>query len=404
MNAIVLDGNQRSALAVTRSLAKCGFDITVMAEAIPSLASCSKYCSQAVSYPSPFLDPGGFIQSVRAQTRKIPYSLLMPMSDVTVAETLRQKQTFDNAIIPFPEYEQYLAASNKSDLFLLARELNVPIPNTIFSTEKAKIQELLEGVGSFGYPVVLKPAFSRIRTGSGWIMTRVQYANGPRELLQLLDMHCFKHSPFIIQERITGSGIGIFLLMDCGKPLAWFAHKRIREKPPSGGVSVLCESTAPNTDAIKSAYRLLSSLKWSGVAMVEFKLDNRDSIPKLIEINARFWGSLELAISAGVDFPCLLSRFALGERINFSGNYRIGLRSRWELGDLDHLLLRLTRSDPELFLLEGAPSRLRLTHEYFADFFRPFVRNEIFKVNDPRPFLFEVKQYLQNILYCPSKV
>ena len=42
--------------------------------------------------------------------------------------------------------------------------------------------------------------------------------------------------------------------------------------------------------------------------MVEFKHDERDGVPKLMEINGRFWGSLQLAIDAGVDFPRCWSR------------------------------------------------------------------------------------------------
>ena len=41
--------------------------------------------------------------------------------------------------------------------------------------------------------------------------------------------------------------------------------------------------------------------------MVEFKLDARDGVAKLMEINGRFWGSLQLAVDAGVDFPAILS-------------------------------------------------------------------------------------------------
>lgn len=39
--------------------------------------------------------------------------------------------------------------------------------------------------------------------------------------------------------------------------------------------------------------------------MVEWKVDLRDGRPKLMEINPRFWGSLELAVRSGVNFPSL---------------------------------------------------------------------------------------------------
>ena len=59
---------------------------------------------------------------------------------------------------------------------------------------------------------------------------------------------------------------------------------------------------------------LLKSLNWVGIAMVEFKVDPRDGIPKLMEVNPRFWGSLQLAIVSGVDFPYLILKMARGEK------------------------------------------------------------------------------------------
>ena len=108
----------------------------------------------------------------------------------------------------------------------------------------------------------------------------------------------------LLQERIEGPGVGVFVCCDRGEPVALFAHRRLREKPPSGGVSVLCESAAARSDRrATSATRLLQALDWRGVAMVEFKRDLRDGSLRLMEINGRFWGSLQLAIDAGVEFP-----------------------------------------------------------------------------------------------------
>jgi hypothetical protein len=74
----------------------------------------------------------------------------------------------------------------------------------------------------------------------------------------------------------------------------------LREKPPSGGVSVLSESVQVNSKLGSLAQTLLENSNWHGVAMVEFKVAT-DGTPYLMEINTRFWGSLQLAIDAGVD-------------------------------------------------------------------------------------------------------
>jgi predicted ATP-grasp superfamily ATP-dependent carboligase len=58
---------------------------------------------------------------------------------------------------------------------------------------------------------------------------------------------------------------------------------------------------------------LLGQFDWQGVAMVEFKVEANTGTPYLLEVNGRFWGSLQLAIDAGVDFPALLVDAATGK-------------------------------------------------------------------------------------------
>ncbi len=111
---------------------------------------------------------------------------------------------------------------------------------------------------------------------------------------------------------MPGPGVGVFLLLWEGKLRAAFAHRRLREKPPSGGVSVYRESIALDPVLLERSRRLLESFGWQGVAMVEYKIDERTGTPILMEINGRFWGSLQLAVDAGVDFPRLLIECAEG--------------------------------------------------------------------------------------------
>ena len=144
----------------------------------------------------------------------------------------------------------------------------------------------------------------------------------------------------LLQERIVGPGIGVFACYRQGRPVALFSHRRLREQPPWGGVSVLCESAPLDPVARDFAIRLLDEIGWQGVAMVEFKQDLRDGLPKLMEINGRFWGSLQLAIDAGVDFPALLLKASAASG-DGSASYRLGVRSRWLWGDIDSLLLVL---------------------------------------------------------------
>ena len=126
--------------------------------------------------------------------------------------------------------------------------------------------------------------------------------------------------------------------------------------------------------------------------MVEFKVDERDNIPKLMEINGRFWGSLQLAIDAGVDFPALLIETVEKNHVPPLGNYAIGVRTRWLMGDIDSLLMVLLRDRRKLSLPIGHQGRL----QYLLEFLKLWQKNtyyEVLKREDIRPWIYELKQW-----------
>jgi len=246
------------------------------------------------------------------------------------------------------------------------------------------------------FPIVIKPARSVGEAGGVRQKLAVRHAASLEELHQVLAGYSGAAFPLLLQERVVGPGIGVFLLLWDGVLRATFSHRRLREKPPAGGVSVYCESVALDEALVQRASRLLQSLGWQGIAMVEFKTDGRTGEPVLMEINGRFWGSLQLAIDAGVDFPRLLLECATGQPPSAPAPYRVGTRLRWWWGDVDQLLLRLRRTQKELHLPpDGAVGSAAL-----RDFlrFRLSDHAETFRWNDPRPFLFESRQWLGEVM------
>src|SRR6185503_12080629 len=114
----------------------------------------------------------------------------------------------------------------------------------------------------------------------------------------------------------------------------------------------------------------------------------------LMEINGRFWGSLQLAMDAGVDFPALLVDAALGRRTTPVTAWRSGVRSRWFWGDADHLLARLRHSAADLHLPADAPSRLAALAGFIAASVRPW-NDQVIRFSDPRPALHELRDRLR---------
>jgi predicted ATP-grasp superfamily ATP-dependent carboligase len=200
----------------------------------------------------------------------------------------------------------------------------------------------------------------------------------------------------LVQQRVVGPGIGVFLLVWNGRTLAAFAHQRLNELPPSGGASTYSEAVALSDDLRAQSEALLARLHWRGAAMVEYKIDRATGVPYLMEINGRFWGSLQLAIAAGVDFPQLLMAAVRGDAVTPVTTYRVGTRLRWFWGDVEHLLARLLHDAEDLALPPDAPSRWRVLGEFLG--WHPRTRWDVFSADDPRPFLRESAHWLSGRL------
>jgi len=389
MRVLVTDSDNRSALAATRSLGRAGYEVMVMGEREASIAAASRYCSRFLPCPSPIDAPDTFLAAVLAACREHGVRLLLPMTEVTTLLLTRARSQLPaGCVLPFADEATLQRASDKAEMVTLAESLRIPTPASIRINSAAE----LENASVLPYPVVIKPGRSRVLTAKGWLSTGVTYAHNETELRGKLHALPPQVYPVLLQERIQGPGEGFFALYAQGKPIAFFAHRRLREKPPSGGVSVLRESAEIAADTQNYGTALLGTLKWHGVAMVEFKRCENSHRLYLMEINARFWGSLQLAIDSGVDFPLLLARIAAGET-PAPVKHRVGVRSRWLLGDLDVLIKVLTQPRESLNLPVNFPSRGKLLWE-FLQFWRKDQRDEIWQGDDRKPGWFELKKWL----------
>ncbi len=278
------------------------------------------------------------------------------MTDVAVELVGEHCQELKGIVsIPIPSLAQYRQLSNKYELTDWAKRNGVPVPKSTFIPDGA-IEKVVDQITQ--WPVFVKPGASLISKNGLWVKTSVHVARNADELMHLYEDRWYLKQPSIIQQRIVGEAQGIFGLFSQGKPLALFAHRRIREKPPGGGESVFRESIPLAHPIADYALKIVQSAQWQGVAMVEFKVDRESGVPYLMEVNGRFWGSLQLAIDAGVDFPFLTYQLATTGRLeSVEAKYSVGVKSRWFLGDLDQLLLRLRKSDEQLGLPPGSPTK-----------------------------------------------
>ena len=233
-----------------------------------------------------------------------------------------------------PAREELEVSYDKLRTVELANKLEVPAPQTWLVRRAEESANL-----PVSFPCVVKA--SREGTGCKAVSYCTNHAELSGAIAQLLVI-LRGRAEVLIQEFIKGSGFGFFALMNHGAPVRVFMHQRIREYPPSGGRSTAAR--AYYSSRLKDlGIRLLSALKWHGVAMVEFKYSEPRADFVLMEINGKFWGSLELGLSAGVNFGADLIRLFRGEALSYSEKYERDWEFYWPLDD-DLLTLLKTGS------------------------------------------------------------
>jgi predicted ATP-grasp superfamily ATP-dependent carboligase len=284
----------------------------------------------------------------------------------------------------------YAAAIDKYGLVERALRIGIDVPTTTL-VEQFGTLEVLPSPHAF--PVVLKPRRSKMLSQGRWHAPQVEVLRDAAAFRSSIARWLPEHGDTLLQDFVPGHGEGLFALCHRGKIVARFAHQRLREKPPLGGVSVLRESIDVSQDVGRASQLLLADLGFSGIAMVEFRRAP-DGRLMLMEINPRPWGSMQLAIDSGIDFPRLMVETRRGIPSD-SPAVRTGTRTRWLLGDVDHWIA-CARS-PAL-RRELDTSLARVTLEFLRSFFDGS-RLEVLRAKDMRPFLRELVQWLMALRF-----
>jgi predicted ATP-grasp superfamily ATP-dependent carboligase len=221
---------------------------------------------------------------------------------------------------------------DKSRTMRLAGELGIPVPRTVLLTSPEELDK-----DSIMFPCIVKSA---CEVDAKYVF----YADDQDGLIVALKkgfsmLGSNPRGGVLIQEKVPGIGSGFFCLYDSGVIKRVFMHQRIREWPLTGGASTAARAIDdPRLESL--GRRLMDALHWHGVAMAEFKYDAVRNSYVLIEVNAKFWGSVELSLTAGVNFPAGLVRIFRGEKLHFEKNYNRQMEFYWPL---DNDLLALAK-------------------------------------------------------------
>ena len=359
---LVTDGTYFNTLAIVRCLGKKGIDVIVTSKKEPCIAGVSKYCNKyyIVDY-----DKEEYKDIIKSEN----IDVILPVGYNSMKFFSYNKGFFEKYTkVPIVDYDKFRIAGDKSLTYKFASRIGIRVPKTYRINKKEELRKIKR------FPVVLK---AREETGS------VQYANNYKELIKKFSLITkkYKKTP-IIQEYIPGNnGYGFYALYWNGTLITYYMHKRLHMFPRSGGPSTMAR-TYYDRKLLQLGKKVLDKLKWHGVAMVEFKKHEVTGEYYLIEINPKYWGSLDLGIHAGYEMPYYHVLLALGKRVRIDYTFRDTV-FMWPENDFR-------------YAISGKNKVLELS-KWFINLLNPRIKKH-WKINDLRPLIKEGKYIIKKLL------
>ena len=387
MSVLVTNASNAKGIVVTQSLGKQGVEITATDSEHFSAAFYSKYSKHHFICASPEKTPLEFVSSIQKYLKRKKVDVLMPINSTETNLISKYKDKFTPySKVPFGDFSKMMQLHDKNEVMKLALELGIRIPKTYEIDNASYLEKISKEIE---YPVVIKLRNATSSVGISYVYSAQEFISKYEQTIQKFNLK-FSDYP-IVQEYIPGTGFGVSMLYNQGDIRASFTHKRLREYPITGGPSTLRVSVR-NQEMEKAAKKLLDHVSWHGVAMVEFKLDERTNKPVLLEVNPRFWGSIYQAIASGVNFPYLLYEMAMNGDVKPVFNYKVGIKTRFLFNDYRSLISHLKNSDHRF-----------VTFKEFFKFYEKDLYYDAFSIDDMLPALMFAFKGAKEILNCKFK-
>jgi predicted ATP-grasp superfamily ATP-dependent carboligase len=334
MDVLVTDGFDKTSLAVVRAIHPVADDIGTVVQFPFSLSAMSRHTDHDHRLKAD--GPREYASALAATVEDYGYDVVIPVGGRTTEILSEHREEIPVPLDPIlPPRSSFRRVADKHELQSIAADHGVPTPTSVRIASAEDIPRAVETIGTSGV----------FKNGKETEPRFLRYVDSPGELRRAYRNYTPTHdSDPLYQEYLHGQGRGFFGLYFDGECHGQYAHRRIRESPPSGGKSV-CAKSLRDPKLFRYADRLLPALDWNGVVMLEFKND-ADGNPHLLECNPKFWGSMDLGIASGMNFPRALVEYLAADRsptFEFSPT-----QFHWPLsGDLGHAL-RAPASAPEV--------------------------------------------------------
>lgn len=323
---IITDGKYRSSIVCARALGRAGYNVIVTQtaeEAEDAPVFYSKYVSDRHLIEGSCKDRA-YAERLLDVIKKYDTPALFCVGADSLNVISRNKDLFSpycRFLICDPEVLDSL--NDKEEIHKRCLELGLKVP------------EQYEDIPD-SFPVVIKPHCGEKLGLTAAQRYKISYSpKDYRDKYKLIQRYDPKP---IVQRKVEGDGMGACLLIDGeGRLINAVCHRRIREYPITGGPSSCCVSFY-DKGIIDSAYRLLSSFGFVGMAMVEFKGEY------ILEVNPRLWGSYPMTECSSSHFTEDYVRAAFGETVGYQPDkFKTNVKMRFTLNDTLSILSHLKK-------------------------------------------------------------
>jgi len=329
MRVLFLGSIANCATAIVRALVRAGH--------VVDLASCtrrgrqrvthvfvSKYVRRRFTLPMPHEKPQAFRDGLlELLLRNGPYDVLLPFNyaqNLAVAR-MRDELAPHTSVAVGPIHAlQHL--HEKDRLYDIAETIGIAAPRRIKYTDWDDLRAKVDC-----FPLVLKARRGEGAHGLRFVRTMDELEQVFHAMQAVIptfpELQDFTHP--IVQEYVPGNVHDVGYLFCKGKMRMAISQRRNLMYPLQGGPGVDVVTTQ-EPDLVEQGRALLERVGWHGVCQVEFKRDSRDGSPRLLDVNPRFWGTLDAAIQAGANFPAKLCELAARGDTTEQYEYRVGMR------------------------------------------------------------------------------
>lgn len=383
-------------LGIARELGRHGLPVIgLSSEGGRSIGKASKYVGRV--YPR---GGGRRLADVVADVcvrEKITEIIAIAEGDILALNAERER--FPEVRFCFSDAARLQRALNKNETYEVARKVGIDTPSEWMF---ADVDEALHRLAEIEFPVVLKWAnpqrVLKKLSALGLTVRKAEYCYSRDELAAALSAYRPLGEVPLIQAYCRGRGLGQFFYMKEGRACLKFQHERLREWPPEGGFSTVCRSlpTGANEALMRKSEALLAEMEWDGVAMVEYRYDERSGVAWLMEVNGRFWGSYPLAVHCGAEFAWYLVHNGTPPQESRKSEPTPGLICRYMVPETKRLI-RVMFGRAKLEPCSDGWNPISELAIFCLSFLNPRMRYFIFSADDVGPFLRDVANIMSRL-------